>query len=1679
MNAMWKKLLSLLLVLTMLVGLMPAVFASEEAAAEPAEQAEEMLPEENGGAEDPADADEPGIGEEPGDPDTPAVTPEEPDTPGDPDTPEDPEPGEEPVTPEEPAEEPDAEEVPEDEDDEFDMDIEIQSEGLGDRKLTPTDDLRFLQYHRYGLGPEMFDGGSIFVQIEWTGTDPKLAYAIAAESTTMRYYIDYHPKKDLIANTPLKPGEEFGRYYINLPAGEYSVRVIAWDPNAATPTYYASGEEKTLIVLPAPEVQAVTPASEENDGCIILKDPYNTDILDLVVNGTPGYDKHTTVLPDLAYGDYVLCYRCFDTVPNQPGNPNAVVIDSAYTYVSVPVQAGASFFSPYIELDGDYWYPGDSPVPLYKGDEVRISTYVSGEDNRLSFKSDNTKVATVDAVGNVKAVGVGTANITVKSEANPDLPAAILTVTVTEANIKSLKFEKTTLKTEWNPVIAKYGYPIENPFVTLLKSGDNVTAALGITGAGLCFEDVYDGDTFYTTSVKRNLTGSSLDEDLYPSMGGVYTVTAVAGSKTASCTVQVDGFSNCIPDGYGKPTAEPSAESVFYSGGKVVKGWIAWDTAEKCYLLGKAALAGGLTKLNNRKIYYADASGRLLSQGFHKIDGKLYLFGSDDSSFELFTASGEGLMPTGWGDQIYQDAAGHLRTGWQKRTNGNPVYLDPDYGYLVTCSWVPYGKGMTWVDCDGDNMDADYKVLQNEKGLHVHLIDLDDDSESNDGVPYCFQDGIRYTGWVFAEYDGGGEVYKTKATKASLFKLYFDPNNSGQLVHFDPNNEGKVKVELAKPFWVDGKEYRYAKADSMMGVLLPAACDQSAKTNLLVSQDGSWWASAPDGSVIKSAMVDAYDLRGGNTYTVYAFSDGSLAWEEWVAVGGKSYYFGSDRTLQATEITDTGLRVKINSGYFTEDSSYSAADVVAKPVKEGKPKEGYCYYYNGEKLTNCILYEKDYASLWVPVLALDKNGKPHKGPAVVTARPYLDAPMTESYVVNKGGFIKHGRVEHYETNSVSFNEVKGKLYASYSDGTVLKDGIYNYYYKWNVSGTFWPDKNGVLRRNTFKTIDVGKIYFGANGIIADGSPLTVKGKTYLLESKQSAELGEWVKVVKTSDPNYVLNKDGSVKLGWVTYPDKTKRYSTIDQSGNPYAYDYLHEFEESLNMPSRIWKIDGKLYCLDRDGVVKTGWLICGGRVRIWDMASFIETDGYEGRICDINGVMYFDPKTGAAVTGSWKTVPKLLWSEAQEKAFDQYENIIPMDNSEKTAKYWFKEDGTLAVDEDLEIGGRLYHFNVDGTGAGIAGWVDADKTQYRLKNGQLAGGRTKIDSLWYYFDTATGRKVTRQLRKTGGKWYYYNDQGVQDTVDVYYDWVEGRYTFGSTTGKDLRFVWNKDGSLAKVVYAAGGQPAAGESVSFGYAVEALVDGTGCGFVLDSKGLPLTGVVAGFNPGEGASSYIHGYFDTCSIVVNADGSRLVCRDDKATLVKIGKDYYMMNGPIVGAWGEAYVDSYGRGELDCSLLPAADQAQLEQWFACLGGGVPLGIDADGRLPQNTALQITAGPLQGTWHTIRLGICPKYAGLYKSGGKWYLNNNWYPAGVYNAYGYNDYSSVQINIKMKDNGELIGFYDYKTDKALTGTYKLNDFSTLVFLKNGKPQTGKQTNPIDGVTYDLPKELGWIFTS
>ena len=121
-------------------------------------------------------------------------------------------------------------------------------------------------------------------------------------------------------------------------------------------------------------------------------------------------------------------------------------------------------------------------------------------DGTLSYSSNNTKVATVDAKGNVTIKGAGTAVITVKAAATATKNAASATVTVKVAKasqtvtVKSISksYKKNTIKkkaqaftmgakakTKLTYAITKYGSKKAKKYLSINKSTGKVTAKKG------------------------------------------------------------------------------------------------------------------------------------------------------------------------------------------------------------------------------------------------------------------------------------------------------------------------------------------------------------------------------------------------------------------------------------------------------------------------------------------------------------------------------------------------------------------------------------------------------------------------------------------------------------------------------------------------------------------------------------------------------------------------------------------------------------------------------------------------------------------------------------------------------------------------------------------------------------------------------------------------------------------------------------------------------------------------------------------------------------------------------------------------------------------------------------------------------------------------------------------------
>ncbi len=965
-------------------------------------------------------------------------------------------------------------------------------------------------------------------------------------------------------------------------------------------------------------------------------------------------------------------------------------------------------------------------------------------------------------------------------------------------------------------------------------------------------------------------------------------------------------------------------------------------------------------------------------------------------------------------------------------------------------AWVPaqYSKGVTWVDangelCDDDGYDLDSNLSYYFEGLH----------QIDGNWYYLDKLGASKTGWVYAALDEHWNPIPA-TEKTGYIKLYCDPNNNGQVA------EGS--------FWAGGKEYYgvniYRTIGSVSeqikaGVILPGPFAEhfSSVKNvkyLLDSDSTRSFIVGPDGSLAKNMLVKAYY---GSTYGVvwmYTDENGEPVRNRWISIKGKSYYFNSDGIYDPE-----GVPASVTDLFIYSSGGIKTA-VYAKPVNAGKPAEGYYYYdkTTDKKLTEIMVFD-DYDQ---PVMALNKNGK-QAANTVISVSKKLDGPKS-SYVA-----LPNGRVylAGYPASGYCYNtaEVGGKLYAlSPDDSTVLTGGLVPI--AWTdlhkVIEWGYADKNGVLKRNAFcNAVIDGKTYtmfFDDRGDAHQGDILVNKGKAYLT-TKVTSYSGitngyDFYVVIKpakemwTTGPGGVLiylNKDGSIKLGMQTLPSGMKAYYILENGNN-----FKQLASQNENLQNTVWKIDNKLYLFNEYGTAVTGWVYFE-RMIITDAMTEESLGTY------YNALMYFDPKTCAAVTGGWKTAPKPV-VKGYDPAFGVEDIGIkknegyatyPVNASSANGKLYFSNDGILARSTELTISGKLYMFDADGTSAFKTGWTDANKMYYILKNGQLAKGRQKIDGQYSCFDE-NGRKYINSLVKTGSKWYFYDQFGVQATPVLSTAEI-GYNLYGSPAGKDLTAVWAKDGSLTRIIYTGSGKPASGEIINFGaYDPDWDVFSS---FILDSKGLPQTGAVYGVKEG----------YDTHAYLYNSDGSRIDAGNDGYnSLVQSGNKYYVLDD----CWIQT--GSYVRAlEIDGSIdsLSAKDQKTMDSFRELANNrykALYVLVYPDGSVVSDKAIYAEINGISKLWHTNRMGVPMEYyTKIYKFGGKWYSDIKYGSMTLYD-----DSDSVYAQIRTKTNGELIGFYNAATGKAISGIYSNEDF--VVVLKNGKPQTGTHKNRYRSYYFD-----------
>ncbi len=957
-------------------------------------------------------------------------------------------------------------------------------------------------------------------------------------------------------------------------------------------------------------------------------------------------------------------------------------------------------------------------------------------------------------------------------------------------------------------------------------------------------------------------------------------------------------------------------------------------------------------------------------------------------------------------------------------------YANPRNGYFLAGKFVTVGKKMYYLHSVSralirGNSDFDTTALNNfcinKKGeLQTGIIKIGDKeyyydpatgrkAGTNAWVPYgkgmtlilnddgsIGADGIQTDGSQYYYFDKN-VVYKGFAYLDNHGKLV-SASKATCVAYFDPVTGANVSDD----FEIKGKTYYLPD----LGWII--------YTNLkYTGKDGKLHISDKGGAAIKNKFV---------TYkneTYYADENGCLLYNCTRVINGKTCTFlGDGKLYEFKDYTPSDLSVYADGEYHT---------VLLRAAKVGKPTNGLILYYE-------------------------------KGTEIVPARscPVYDVAMNLLHFTDKNGNLATGLVT-YGGSTHWFDEktaehgteekivnYKKKLYLCKSDGTInVNIGFKRLSDK---SIVYVKDTTGALATGII-TVDGRKYIIGSDGTVmscdAKDGPVLYKGKYYITNY---SETNVWDNNIWTSPTGpaivgkdyeyYVINKDGSTRKGWVT----------ID------GYKYYAFGNGNLVAGGSLRKINGKIYAFykdDDDPFMLTGW-------RVFDSVTLVDMDDLSKNAEFNDGpyYFYFDPKTGAAVTGFKKVeAPRLLGDGTM--AYER-DGKTPVFGPAK--KIFFNVDSNklpvaaLASDISLIYKGKKYEFDASGAAkTEKEELIDNDGfLQYRKNNGTIAVGRTLVKlpggGTAYYFFNSYGNMETDVIRKTGSKWYYYGATGQMS-----YSMDNGRLL----TGNKVCGVFNKDGSIKQFVEYVDGTAHVLKNCLVYYGESDILFEKSLA-VIGKNGLPVNGYTT--VPIDNLANL--------TTATDADG-KMISDVTGAYLVKAGnKIYASEEGNVLRDTGTMY-EIYS-----CALVPASERDILYALQDKMGGTLKVIVNADGSLSSGTAV------VNGrTYHKNKYGVPAELYSCYaKSGKDWYISYDKFTTAKPGKAGFSsldvvnisDETMESIHINYDVDGKLINVTHEGDRTPVTGMFFTEGFGVLG-LKNGKPLTGKQTLKLRAGSYKI----------
>ena len=466
-------------------------------------------------------------------------------------------------------------------------------------------------------------------------------------------------------------------------------------------------------------------------------------------------------------------------------------------------------------------------------------------------------------------------------------------------------------------------------------------------------------------------------------------------------------------------------------------------------------------------------------------------------------------------------------------------------------------------------------------------------------------------------------------------------------------------------------------------------------------------------------------------------------------------------------------------------------DETSVEVSDGWIKDGdkWYYYQDGEPVTGLkTIKGKTYY--------FDTDGQMKTGQVYLynsEVQHFVSYFFDENGVMQTGFVTYDGALYYHDENGrgvdAGWYEIDGKRYYCNDYGYVRRGTMFN------VDGdAYATDDDGVMRTGWYRQ-DIYSLYYydeEGKGCCAEGWK-KIDGKWYYFEKKSTYDSVPSTVVTGYLTDNgntYYFDENGVMQTGWkLLNVSGSQRWTYFKSSGAMIGegwqkinnkWYYFNELSGVNRLiTDGVYKIDDEYYCFDKNGVMKTGWvLIDNGTSQRW---FYCKSNGaavsgfYEigGKTYLFGGYSYGAP---AMVTGHYSKNNEHYFFKPSGEMFTGWKR----DEDRPDEWNYFGADG-IAASGWTKIDGKWYLFNIHSSTADVPHMVTGfytdfftDEQYYLDENGIMQTGWVEVQGHWIYADKK-GLILEDQWLKSGNNWYYLGAWGVP---------VTGYYTIGNIAYK-------------------------------------------------------------------------------------------------------------------------------------------------------------------------------------------------------------------------------------------------------------------------------------------------------